>query len=71
MACGDLVPQPRIESQLPALGAQNLSNWTTREVPKVVFYVRSCCSVFIVLKSEIYFTLMIVQMVHDYCNKNT
>ena len=33
--CGlwDLVPWPGIEPGLPALGAQNLSHWTTRETP--------------------------------------
>ena len=29
----DLVPRPGIESGLPALGAQSLNYWTTREVP--------------------------------------
>ena len=41
MACGllvaackqDLVPQPGIEPGPPALGAQSLTHWTTREVP--------------------------------------
>ena len=33
--CGrwDLVPWPEIEPRPPALGAQSLSCWTTREVP--------------------------------------
>ena len=36
MACiQDLVPQPGIEPGPPALGAQNLTHWTTREVPHV------------------------------------
>ena len=34
----DLVPWPGIESRPPALGAQSLSHWTTREVPFVAFY---------------------------------
>ena len=36
-SCGmrDLVPQPRITPGPPAMGAQNLCYWTTREVPKV------------------------------------
>ena len=29
----DLVPQPRIKPQPPALGMQNLSHWTTSKVP--------------------------------------
>ena len=32
----DLVPRPGIESRPPALGAWNLSHWTTREVPKTL-----------------------------------
>ena len=28
-----LMPQPGVEPELPALGAQSLSHWTTREVP--------------------------------------
>ena len=40
LSCGrrDLVPQPGIEPQPPALGARRLSHWTTREVP-TVYYV--------------------------------
>ena len=30
----DLVPRPGIEPGSPALGAQSLSHWTTREVPR-------------------------------------
>ena len=35
-SCGmwDLVPWPGIEPGPPALGAQSLSHWTTREVPR-------------------------------------
>ena len=29
----DLVPQPGIEPRMPALGAQSLTHWITREVP--------------------------------------
>ena len=32
MACGILVPQPGIEPVAPALGAQSLNHWATREV---------------------------------------
>ena len=39
LSCGmwDLVPRPGIEPGPPALGAQSLSHWTTREVPKINF----------------------------------
>ena len=39
LSCGmqDLVPQPGIERGPPALGAQSLSHWTTREVPCHVY----------------------------------
>ena len=30
----DLVPRPWIQPDLPALGTQSLSHWTTREVPQ-------------------------------------
>ena len=33
----DLVPWPGIEPRPPALGAQSLSHWTTREVPVFIF----------------------------------
>ena len=33
----DLVPQPGMEPGPPALGAQSLSLWTTREVPERFF----------------------------------
>ena len=33
-ACGILVPLPRIEPLTPAMEAQTLNHWTTREVPK-------------------------------------
>ena len=38
LSCGmrDLVPWPGIESGPPALGAQSLSHWTTREVPPAI-----------------------------------
>ena len=32
-ACGILVPQLRIKPAPPALEAQSLNHWTTREVP--------------------------------------
>ena len=31
----DLVPSPVIEPRLPALGAESLIRWTTREIPAV------------------------------------
>ena len=36
----DLVPWPGIEPRFPALIAQNLSHWTTREVPEFPFFIR-------------------------------
>ena len=33
----DLAPYPGIEPRPPALGAQSLSHWTTREVPMPMF----------------------------------
>ena len=38
--CGmwDLVPCPGIKPRPPALGAQNLSQWTTRQVPSLVAF---------------------------------
>ena len=38
----DLVPWPRIKLQPPALVAWSLSQWTTREVPGLVFILWSC-----------------------------
>ena len=39
MAClWDLVPQPGIKAGAPALGAQSLTHWTTREVPGCYFF---------------------------------
>ena len=33
VACGILVPQPRIEPVPPAVEARRLNHWTAREVP--------------------------------------
>ena len=40
LTCGirDLVPPPGIEHRPPALGAQSLSHWTTKEVPSMHLY---------------------------------
>ena len=43
-ACGILVPQPGIESSPPALEAQSLNHWTTREVPIFLSFRLSCSS---------------------------
>ena len=45
LICGkwDLSLRPGTEPEPPALGAQILSPWTTREVPQFVFY---CCVIF-------------------------
>ena len=37
VACGILAPRPGIEPMPPALGAQSLNHWTTREVPAFFF----------------------------------
>ena len=37
ITCGILVPQPEIEPETPALEAQSLNHWTTREVQFSVF----------------------------------
>ena len=42
VACGILVPRSGIKPMSPALGAQSLNHWTTREVP----VNPSCLSVF-------------------------
>ena len=34
----NLVPRPRIEPRLPALGAWSLTHWTTREVPICILF---------------------------------
>ena len=38
-SCGVLDPQPGIEPKPPALEAQNLSHWTTREVPSIALFL--------------------------------
>ena len=40
----DLVPRPRIEPRIPALGMQSLSPWTTREVSASVVSWSGCLS---------------------------
>ena len=42
-SCGlwNLVPWPRIEPEVPALGAWSLSHWTVREVPPDMTYFQS------------------------------
>ena len=32
----DVVPRPGLELEPPALGAQSLTHWTTREVPGIL-----------------------------------
>ena len=41
LSCGmwDIVPWPGIKPESPALGAQSLSPWTTREVPGSLFLI--------------------------------
>ena len=38
MACGILVPRPGIEPVPPAVEAQSLNHWTTREILKIYIY---------------------------------
>ena len=44
VACKIQFPPPGIESGSPALGAQSLSHWTTREVPELIFLKRKSLS---------------------------
>ena len=37
-ACGILVPQPGIEPTVACIARQILNNWTTREVPYILFF---------------------------------
>ena len=37
-ACGILVPRPGIEPVRPAVEAWNLNHWTSREVPKLIYF---------------------------------
>jgi len=39
MACGILIPQPRVETKYPAVEGQSLNDWATREVPRVLFFM--------------------------------
>ena len=45
VACGTLVSQPGITLVLPAFEVRILNHWTTREVPKAQFIVKSGRSV--------------------------
>ena len=42
LSCGikDLILGPGVEPGVPALGAQSLTHWTTREVPRSSFHTR-------------------------------
>ena len=57
IACGILVPQPRIEPTPPALEVWSINHWTPREVSPVHFFandlafpllVQSCLSAFLI-----------------------
>ena len=41
MACGILIPWPGMEPSPPALEAQSLNQWITREVPGLGFLIKS------------------------------
>jgi len=45
LSCGmwDLVPWPGIKPRTPAMGAESLSHWTTREVPLPIYFVLYIC----------------------------
>ena len=45
LSCGmwDLVPWPGIKPRTPAMGAESLSHWTTREVPLPIYFVLYTC----------------------------
>ena len=53
MACGILVPRPGIEPLPPAMEAQTLNHWTTREFPVFDF------------KSDHFIQSKIVQMIFE------
>ena len=48
MVCGILVPQSGMEHVLPALGAQSLNNWATREILVILL-----CSVLWIIQSAL------------------
>ena len=45
VVCGTLISQPGITLVLPAFEVRILNHWTTREVPKAQFIVKSDSSV--------------------------
>ena len=45
VACRTLVSQPGVKLVLPAFEVRSFNHWTTREVPKVQFIVKSDRSV--------------------------
>ena len=61
LGCGmwDLVPWPGIEPRPPALGAQSLKHWTTREVPICVLK-NSFPAVFMSIEKEVGFGIVYV-----------
>ena len=46
---GDLVAEPGIESEPPALGTRNPSYWTTREVPLSALLLAFLCELGIIV----------------------
>ena len=50
-ACGILVPRQGSEPAPPAVEAQNLNRWTTREVPKIKFKINKCSFILIHFQS--------------------
>ena len=53
-ACGILVPRPGIEPVPPALGAQSLNHWTTREVPLYWLFITKHYLVFVTKFKDVY-----------------
>ena len=60
VACGILVPLPRIEPMPPALEAQSLNHWTTREVLIHCLYISffACLSICQYLMSSIFVSFL-------------
>ena len=52
VACGILVPWPRIEPVPPALEVWSLNHWTAREVPEVTLYPPSPLSIWCSLEGN-------------------
>ena len=66
-ACGILVPRPRMAPMPPALEAQSLNHWTTREILVSVFFITAflagvksdllVVSIFVSLTDHVFFSI--------------